>query len=347
VKTLTQRADHVTEVVPITALDGSPLTLVHITGRDAPTRGPVLLAAGAGVRGEIFRPPLPRTLIDALLDEGWDVWLFNWRGSMDLPAVPWTLDQAAAYDHPAAVQAVLNATGADTVKAIVHCAGSATFSMSAAAGLVPQVDTVISNGVSLFPVVPPWSKFKIQRVAPLTAKMTPYISPAWGNRTEGWGSKAVTTFVRATHPECDNTVCRMVSFTFGSGFPALWSHANLDRRTHEWLRGEFGPVPMSFFRQMAKSVRAGHIVPDSPLPGLPASYVAQEPATDARFVFFAGTQNRCFLPESQQHAYDFFAHHRPGRDSLYRIRGYGHLDIFFGKHAATDVHPLILEELAR
>ena len=44
--------------------------------------------------------------------------------------------------------------------------------------------------------------------------------------------------------------------------------------------GEFGPVPMSFFRQMAKSVRAGHIVPDSPLPGLPASYVAQSVQMD-------------------------------------------------------------------
>ena len=345
-KTLTQRADHRTEVVPITALDGTPLTLVHITGRSTPTRGPVLLVAGAGVRGEIFRPPQRRTLIDALLDEGWDVWLFNWRASMDLPLLPWTLDHAAAYDHPAAVQAVLAATGAETVKAIVHCAGSTTFTMAAAAGLVPQVDTVISNGVSLFPLVPAWSSFKIQRMSPILAKLTPYISPEWGNRTEGWVSKAVTMAVRATHPECDNLVCRMVSFTFGSGFPALWSHANVDPRTHEWIRGEFGAVPMSFFRQMAKSIRAGHVVPLSALPGLPISYVAQAPATDARFVFLAGAQNRCFLPESQQVAYKFFARHRPGRHSIYRIPGYGHLDIFFGRRAAIDVHPLILEELA-
>ena len=48
------------------------------------------------------------------------------------------------------------------------------------------------------------------------------------------------TAVLATHRECDNPVCRMVSFTYGSGRPALWSHDNLDEETHDWVRGEFG-----------------------------------------------------------------------------------------------------------
>lgn len=343
----TTRGDHHTEVLPLTALDGLPLTLVHVTGRAAPSRGPVLVVHGAGVRAEVFRPPLPRTLVDALIDDGWDVWLLNWRASIDLDPVPWTLDEAAAYDHPAAVRAVLDATGAQSLKAIVHCQGSTSFTMSALAGLLPQVDTVVSNAVSLHPVVPSWSQFKIRWVAPVVARLMPNVSPAWGNRTEGALSRAVTLFVRATHPECRNTVCRMVSFTYGSGFPALWSHANLDAATHDWIRGEFAEVPLSFFHQMARCVRAGHLVPVSSLPGLPTSYVAQAPGTDARFVFLAGEQNKCFLPDSQQRSFDFFHRHRPGRDALHRIRGYGHLDVFFGRHAARDVFPLILEELGR
>jgi hypothetical protein len=139
----------------------------------------------------------------------------------------------------------------------------------------------------------------------------------------------------------------MVSFTYGTGWPALWSHANLDEATHDWIRGEFAEVPFTFFAQMDRSIRAGHLVPAQPLEGLPSSYVDQAPKTDARFVFLAGEDNRCFAPESQQRSFEFFSRHRPDRDALHRLPGYGHLDVFLGRKAATDTYPLILEELAR
>jgi hypothetical protein len=343
----TTRADHRTEVVPVTALDGRPLTLVHVQGRHEPSSGPVLVVHGAGVRAELFRPPLPRTFVDALLDDGWDVWLLNWRASIDLDPVPWTLDEAAAYDHPAAVRHVLDATGASTLKAVVHCQGSTSFTMAAVAGLLPEVDTVVTNAVSLHPVVPRFSSFKIGRIAPLVGTVLPNVSPAWGDRPRGALQRGMVLFVRATHHECRNTVCKMVSFTYGTGWPALWSHANLDEATHDWIRGEFAEVPFTFFHQMDRSIRAGHLVPVSSLTGLPSSYVAQPPRTDARFVFLAGEDNRCFLPESQQRSFEFFARHRPGRDALHRFRGYGHLDVFLGRNAARDTYPVILEELAR
>jgi hypothetical protein len=153
--------------------------------------------------------------------------------------------------------------------------------------------------------------------------------------------------VRATHPECRNAVCRMVSFTYGAGWPALWSHANLDEATHEWIRGEFAEVPMTFFTQMDRCVRAGHVVPVDGIGTLPASFTDTAPRTDARFALLAGANNRCFLPESQLRTFDFLRRHRPGRDSLHVLPGYGHLDVFFGRRAATDVFPLILKELAR
>ncbi len=46
-----------TEVVPFTAGDGMPLNLHHVVGERPPTRGPVLLVHGAGVRADIFRAP--------------------------------------------------------------------------------------------------------------------------------------------------------------------------------------------------------------------------------------------------------------------------------------------------
>lgn len=344
---LTTRADHVTELVPLTARDGRPLTLVHVTSsrRPDPGRGPVLLVHGAGVRAEIFRPPIARTLVDALLDDDWDVWMLNWRASIDLPPVPWTLDEAAAYDHPAAVDAVLAATGAESLPAFVHCQGSTSFTMAAVSGLLPKVTTVVTNAVSLHPVVPTWSRLKIRVATPTVAKLTPDVSPRWAYKSQGYFSRIVRTGVRATHWECDNAVCRMVSFAYGSGHPALWSHANLDEATHDWITGEFAGSPVSFYEQMSRSVGAGHLVPVDAATGIRDDLAQVAPQTDARFVFLAGLDNRCFLPESQRRSFEFFDTHRPAKDAYRALAGYGHLDPIFGKNAWRDVHPLILEEL--
>ena len=336
-------------IVPFRSLDGLPLTLVHVEGAHPPTRGPVLLVHGAGVRGEIFRPPVRTSVVDVLLAEGWDPWLLNWRASIDLDPVPWTLDEAAAFDHPAAVREVLHRTGAHTVKAIVHCQGSTSFVMAAAAGLLPEVDTIVSNAVSLHPVVPRWSRVKIRTVAPLSARLLPHVSPAWGDRPRGAVSRILTTGVRWSHQECDNDVCAMVSFTYGAGAPALWSHRNLDDATHDWLRGEFGEVPFTFFAQMARSIAAGEMVgAGTDVPGLPERYASAPPRTGARFALFAGEDNRCFLPESQERSFAFLRSSRPSLgDTLHVLPGYGHLDVFLGTNADRDVFPLMVEELAR
>src|SRR3954465_14897645 len=110
-------------LVPFTTEDGHQLNLINVRGPQEPTREPVLLVHGAGVRGNIFRAPVQTTVVDALLAAGYDVWLENWRASIDLPPQDWTLDQAALYDHPAAVRTVVAETGADRLKAVIHCQG--------------------------------------------------------------------------------------------------------------------------------------------------------------------------------------------------------------------------------
>ena len=147
--------------------------------------------------------------------------------------------------------------------------------------------------------------------------------------------------------ECDNAVCRQVSFTYGAGRPALWSHSNLGPEVHEWIRGEFGKVPMSFFAQMDACVKAGPLVSVSRRDGLPEDYGVTAPRTDARWVLYAGRNNRCFLPESQERTHRWLEGLEPGRHALHVVPGYGHLDIFLGRNAARDVFPGMLEELAR
>ncbi|MEV4355623.1 hypothetical protein ACWEPL_00460 [Nonomuraea sp. NPDC004186] len=333
-------------VVPFTAGDGKNLRLVNVRGHAPPAKPPVLLVHGAGVRSKVFRAPVPASVVDMLVSQGYDVWLEDWRASIDLPPNPWTLDQAAGYDHPAAVRKVVEETGADRIKAIIHCQGSTSFMMSACAGLVPQVDTIITNAVSLHPVVPRWSRAKLRYAVPVTRRFLPYLDPSWGDHPPPGAAALITQLVKAAHAECGSTVCKLVSFTYGSGCPALWRHENLGAATHDlWIPHEFGPVPLTFFRQMDKCVRSGHLVSYEHIDGLPDDYTAQEPRTDARIVFLAGELNRCFLPESQRRSYDFFSRFAP-HHSLHLLCGYSHLDVFFGERAHRDVFPLIIEELA-
>lgn len=342
-----ERRSYRERVVPFEAGDGLCCNLIHVRGPDEPTKGPVILVHGAGVRANIFRAPVHKTVVDALIEDGYDVWLENWRASIDLAPNLWTLDQAALYDHPAAVKTIVRETGSSQIKVIIHCQGSTSFSMSAIAGLVPEVTTIVSNAVSLHPVVSRWARVKLKVAVPLVHAFTPYLNPGWGLEAPTLVAKTITTAVRLTHHECDNTVCRMVSFTYGSGFPALWRHENLNDDTHDWLSHEFAEVPMRFFRQMARWVKHGNLVAQEDLPGLPRDFAEAPPKTDARWAFFAGEQNQCFLPASQVRSFDYFDNIRRDYHSLHLLAGYGHLDVFMGEKASEDVFPIILEELER
>lgn len=342
------------EVMPFAAGDGRPGNVIHVVrsraegaSPAAPVRGPVLLVHGAGVRANIFRAPVPVTVVDALLDDGFDVWLENWRASTDLRPSQWTLDQAAVFDHPAAVRTVLEHTGHDQLKALVHCQGSTSFMMAATAGLLPQVTTIVSNAVSLHPVIPPLAKRKLDWFHRPVRALTRYLDPQWGLEAPDAIASAITAWVRLVHRECTNTVCRLASFTYGVGHPTLWSHALLNDATHEWVKAEFGPAPLSFFYQMTRCVDAGHLVAASGFTQLPASFGVAAPRTDAAITLLAGQENACYLPESQERTFDYLNANGQGQYALHVVPAYGHLDMFMGKDAARDVFPLILDALRK
>lgn len=344
--TVTIDSDVREEVVPFEAGDGLDCNLINVRGPDT-SKGPVLLVPGSGVRANLFRAPIHTSLVDCLVAEGYDVFLENWRASIDLNDPDWTLDEAALYDHPRAVEKVVERTGREDVQAIVHCQGSTSFVMSMAAGLVPQVRTVITNSVSFHPIVPSLSRLKVMLLTPLMAGMRiRTVSPHWGEDAPNPIAKGMRLFVCATHRECDNSTCRMVSFIFGAGRPALWSHANLNPQTHFWLKQEFGTVPMTFFKQMRRCISAGHLVAASGLPGMPSDFGGVDPPkTDARFVFFTGLDNRCFDPKSQETSFNYVTERVPGNHTIHRLEGYGHLDVFMGRNSARDVFPKMVDEL--
>ena len=333
-------------VVPFTAGDGLACNVINVRGPVAPSKGPVLLVHGAGVRANIFRAPSGRNLVDVLVDDGYDVWLENWRASIDIPHNHWTLDQAAVYDHPLAVRTVCAETGSDELSAVIHCQGSTSFMMSAVAGLVPQVKTIVTNAVSIHPIVPPLAHLKLRTMVPITARLLGYLDPQWGEVGAPWVvPKLVDAWIRLVHHECDNAVCKWSSYTYGASEPTLWRHENLNRQTHDWLRGEFAACPLTFFKQILRSVEAGHLVAVDGHPELPDDFAAQAPRTSARVAFLAGAENVCFTAESQRRTRAWYDGHGTGPTSLHVFPGYGHLDVFMGQTAAADTFPTIVAEL--
>lgn len=332
-------------VVNFTAGDGLECNLINIRGERPADKGPVILVHGAGVRANIFRAPVDATIVDFLVGHGYDVWLENWRASIDFAPNRWTLDQAAIYDHPVAVKTVVKETGWDSVKAIIHCQGSTSFMMSAVAGLVPEVKTIIANAVTLHTIVPATAAIKIRVALPMVSPFIDYLDPQWGIEAPTVMAKLITLFVRMTHHECDNLVCRMASFTYGTGFPTLWRHENLNPETHDWLKSEFAHVPLRFFQQMSRCLSRGNLVSVEGKQELPEDFLADPPQTDARIAFFAGELNRTFLAEGQRKSFDYFNSYRKDYHSLHVLPEYAHLDIFMGKNASVDVFPLMVAEL--
>ncbi|MCY3857595.1 MAG: esterase [Gammaproteobacteria bacterium] len=308
---------------------------------------PVMLVHGAGVRSEIFIPPQPESLVHRLVNNGYDVWCLDWRASIDLPADEWTIEDAAVLDHPLAVRRICKETGVDQLKTIVHCQGSTSFMLALVAGLLPEVSLVVSNAVSLHPIVPTKSRLKGKLTIPVVSRLITYLNPQWGIHAPAGWPKVLDFLVRSIHHECNNAVCKWSSFTYGTGTPTLWRHENLNPELHRWIKGEFGPVPLSFFRHMNQCIKAGHLTTTGKYAELPRNIDARAPRTEARVVFLAGQMNNCFLAESQVRSFEWMNSYAPGKHSYYELADYGHLDVFIGKDAPRDVHPLVLDELAR
>jgi hypothetical protein len=333
-------------IVGFEAGDGRVGTLHQLRGKHAPWRGPVMLAHGCSVRANMFYgAPTQKTLAGALIDAGYDVWAENWRGSIDLPPSMWTLDEVAVHDHPAAVARILGETGADTLKAVVHCQGSTSFMMAAVAGLLPQVTDVVSNAVSLHVSLSRLSKLRLRMMIPGASLLVRGVDPQWTARPPAVINRGIALASTIGRDRCGSDVCRSANYFYGVGREVLWHHSNLDHDTHEWGAREWGFCPVSFFKQMGRCASAGHLVSTGSVPDLPESLVDGEPQTDARFTFIAGSENTCFLAASQARTFAYFDALAPGRHRLELLPGYTHLDVFLGREAHRNVFPMIVEAL--
>jgi cholesterol oxidase len=140
----------------------------------------------------------------------------------------------------------------------------------------------------------------------------------------------------------------MLSMMWGSGSPALHRHENLHEVTHRRVGDLYGPTGFQYYRHVWKMVRAGRAVKydlgDPRLDHLPDDYLSRARDIEAPILLVTGSDNRVFA-DSNIVCYQRLEALAPGRHSLEVIPGYGHQDLFVGKHSARDVFPRFLRHL--
>lgn len=329
--------------------DGIELRLTRLHGG---TKGPVLVAHGVGVWSGMFSLPTVReNFAQYLVRHGYDVWLFDWRGSIQLPLRQFTFDNAAENDFPAAVRYIVETTKADSVQAVVHCAGSASFFVALASGLLPQVRSVAASQVALHFVVPAATKIKaLLRLPDVLATtgleyMTPAVDSLHPVFQELFGAA-----VDLVHNECTSTVCHRITFLYGH----LYAHAQLNQDTHDRLTEQFGKCNMRTFQHLAQLARSiGSQAYDyGPRENL-RRYGTRRPRSYLNAVhlrlpitFVSGELNRTFLPASTQLTFEWLCKENgPEQYRRHVVPGYGHIDSFMGANANRDIYPLFLEAL--
>ena len=119
----------------VTTSDGTEIRLTHYA---LGTKGPIVLAPGYGNAARAFAvDTVPKNYVQYLGEHGYDVWLLDYRASPDLEAsrTQFTVDDIAMRDWPAAIDAVRQHTGADSVQAMGHCVGGLSLFMAIGGGL--------------------------------------------------------------------------------------------------------------------------------------------------------------------------------------------------------------------
>jgi len=330
------------EVHPFRTDDGTELLLTRYRGG---SKGPVVLSHGLGVSSRIFSTDtIEANLLEFLHANGYDVWLLDFRASIELPAskTQFTGDDIATQDYPAAVATVRSVTGADSVQMAVHCFGSTTFFMAMLAGL-QGVRSAVASQVATHMIAPMVTRLKSGLHVPQLLKAIGVDSlNAYTDDQAGWlerlYDKALALWPDQEEEECDSAVCHRITFMYS----LLYEHDQLNKLTHDTLHELFGVANMSSLDHLALMVREGKLVAadgeDRYLPHLNRLAI---PLT-----FVHGAENGCFLTQGTRETYEALTRaNGPGLYDRYVIPNYGHIDCIFGKKASRDVYPLILRRL--
>jgi cholesterol oxidase len=330
------------QVAYFKASDGVGLRLTRYQGG---AKGPVILSHGLGVSSLIFSiDTIETNLLEYLYAHGYDVWLLDYRNSIELPAATQQAsgDDVATKDYPAAVSKVLELTGAKSVQMVVHCWGSTTFFMAMLAGL-KGVRSAVASQIATQIRAPLATHLKTGLHQPSFLKAVGIDNlTAYADNREGLLSRVYDAGLKLYPLElknrCTNATCHRITFMYAP----LYEHANLNEATHNNLHEMFGVANMRAFQHLAILTNTGHLVDF----GGGEVYLPHLDRLAIPISFIHGELNECFLPESTEITMNDLS--KANGSKLYQrhvIPGYGHIDCIYGKNAAKDVYPFVLEHL--
>jgi cholesterol oxidase len=322
--------------------DDAWLRLVRYEGG---RRGPVILAAGFGMPATSFAIDTVETnLAEHLVREGYDVWLFDYRASIDLPSAwtSFTLDDIARADWPSAVAEVRRVTGAPSVQALGHCVGSATLLMALATGM-----TGVRSAVAMQFPLHPGTSYLNQTKAALKV-----------NRALGWvGARRVAPLRGLNVPNtaldlalravpmprserCDKALCRWINAIYG----CTHTHDQLDDATHDHLDDLFGVGNLTSLGHLGTIMQRRLVVNAEGS----AVYTAHPERLRLPILLVQGERNYIFHPEGTMRTLRWLqSNNEPTLYKRLLLPRYAHLDALVGRSAAAEVYPKLTEHLDR
>src|SRR3954468_5133734 len=204
------------EVHSVPTSDG---TDVRLTRYKFGTKGPLVLAPGYGNAARAFAlDTVPKNWVQYLGENGYDVWLLDYRASPDLPSsfTQFTVDDIAMRDWPAAIDTVRRETGQDSVQAMGHCVGGLSLFMAIGGGMQGLRSATFSS-LAGNPIPTPGNQLRAH------ARMATVLKLAGVKRLDvtyepkRWDGKAVETVMKALpfRHVYDNPVARRIYFVYG------------------------------------------------------------------------------------------------------------------------------------
>ncbi len=333
---------HVSEDVP-----DACSRLIRYRGGD---KGPVMLAAGFAMSAtSMLTPTIHPNLVELLLDNGYDVWLFDYRAGIDLPSADtqFTVDDIAYLDWPRAVDEVLRVTGAGSVQVFGHCVGSVSLLMALLDGENGMQGKVRSAVCAQFSLHPMTSKLKILEsdlhVGNLLEAVNQQLLHPDTQRTAGNVVLDLALHAVPLPPgeACELPVCRWINAIFG----LTHRHAQLDDPTHKALPDMFGVANIRCLEHLGLMMQKGRAVDAH---GRDRYLQRPDLLRDVPIHFLAGERNYIFHPEGTEKTLAWLKRHNgPQNYTLRVLPDYAHLDALIGRDVAHDVFPDIIEHLDR
>ena len=342
--------------IPFITPDGLALNLKRVSRKNHGDA--VLLIHGLSSSCDMFIMPEHKNITNTLLDQGYEVWLLDFRMSnrflYNTMAHDYTMDEIALFDMKTTIEIIRDSIGATRkLHVIAHCLGSFGFSMALFGGILPPITSFITNSVSLLPRVH-WQtrlKFDLFLQSGLIERVLrmPYVDHR-ALHSDDIVQKLLGYGVSLAHPECDNAVCHMLSFIWGTGNPGLFLHKNLHPLTHDRLGDLFGPVGYSYQRHVMAMSKVGRPFKshdtDPRFAELPFDILTEAEKNTTPVLFISGSEN-CIFSNSNQRTHAMLFQKRPDLYDYHSFANYGHQDVFQGRDAAQDIFPTLLAWLGK